>query len=75
MVLHKSCNLAYVCWFSSQVVFDVFGDGEFFPNDELIKFLGKYVCPADMELLGLCENVLFLICGFDQADMNIVSRP
>ena len=26
-----------------------------------------------MELLGLCENVLFLICGFDQADMNIVS--
>ena len=55
-------------------MFDVFGDGEFFPNDELIKFLGKYVCPADMELLGLCENVLFLICGFDQKDMNIVSH-
>ena len=51
----------------------MFGDGEFFPNNELIKILGKYVCPADMELLGLCENVLFLICGFDQANINMVS--
>ena len=59
--------------FIPQAIFDVFGDGEFFPNDELIKFLGKYVCPTDMELLGVCEDVLFLICGFDPANTNIVS--
>lgn len=57
-----------------QIVLSLFGDGEFFPNSELIKLLGKYVCPADMELAGLCENVLFLICGFDQNNMNMVSH-
>ena len=56
-----------------QVLFSIFGDGEFFPNSALIKLLGKYVCPADMALEGLCENVLFLICGFDQKEMNMVS--
>ena len=77
--MHKStvCESSFMrpllLIFIPQAIFDAFGDGEFFPNDDLIKFLGKDVCPIDKELLDICEDVLFLICGFDRANINIVS--
>ena len=57
----------------SQILYDIFGDGEFFPNDALIDFLAEYVCPFDRELEKLCRDVIFLICGFDVQNINVVS--
>ena len=60
--------------FILQWVLKTFTTGEFIPSYELIRILGKYVCSADMELVdGVCENIIFLICGFDQNNINIVS--
>ena len=55
----------------TKVILDLFGDGEFLPNDQLMKFLAKEVCPSDLDVV--CANVLFLICGFDEKNTNDVS--
>ena len=31
------------------------------------------LCPFDKDIEQLCENILFLICGFDVNNMNLVS--
>jgi len=53
-------------------MFSLFGDGEFLPDDDFNKILAEVVqCP----LLGvdeLCGNLLFLICGFNEKNMNFV---
>ncbi len=57
-----------------QWFFNHFGTGEFFPDYEILKILGKDLCTPDLKVIdGLCEDVLFLICGFDRGDTNIVS--
>lgn len=35
-------------------------------------FLAQKVCPFDKDLDFLCEDVLFLICGFDVKNINMV---
>ena len=54
-----------------KVILDIFGDGEFLPNDDLMQFFAKELCPTDLDVV--CANVLFLICGFDEKNMNDVS--
>ncbi|XP_064397366.1 putative lysosomal acid lipase/cholesteryl ester hydrolase isoform X2 [Halichondria panicea] len=56
--------------------FNHFGTGEFFPDYEILKILGKDLCTPDLKFIdGLCEDVLFLICGFDRGDTNITRLP
>jgi len=57
----------------TQVFLDVVGDGEFLPNTKLIDWLTDLVCPVDKTVESLCEDILFLICGFDKDNMNLVS--
>lgn len=52
---------------------DAIGDGEFLPNSQLLDDLAKYVCP-DQVIDDICENVIFLICGFNKDNINIVNR-
>ena len=54
-----------------KVILDTLGDGEFLPNDSLMKFFAKEVCPTDLDVV--CANVVFLFCGFDEKNMNDVS--
>ncbi|KAL5475602.1 hypothetical protein EMCRGX_G025434 [Ephydatia muelleri] len=49
---------------------DAIGDGEFLPNSQLLDDLAKYVCP-DQVIDDICENVIFLICGFNKDNINI----
>ena len=58
---------------SVQFLLDLFGTGEFFPNDALIDWLAEHVCPFDKELEIYCRDVMFLICGFDTHNINVVS--
>ncbi len=48
-------------------------DGEFIPNDFVIKFLAKEVCTQAMATEGLCGGIIFLICGFDIHNLNMVT--
>ena len=65
-------NIIYT-YTHTQVFLDVVGDGEFFPNSKPIDWLAQVLCPFDKDIEQLCENVLFLICGFDVKTMNLVS--
>lgn len=45
---------------------------DFLPSDALIKFLATFLC-GHKELEDLiCENVIFLLCGYDYAQLNKV---
>ncbi len=51
------------------------GTGEFFSNSEIIKLAAKDLCiPQFKAIAGICEDILFLICGFNPDNTNIVSH-
>lgn len=56
-------------------VLDIFTHGEFIPNYPIVKLFAKYACTVDMEVEGLCGNIIFLICGFDKDNLNVSRVP
>ena len=65
----KMCFLSL----SLQFLLDVLGTGELLPNDAFIDFLGEIFCSLDKDLEDFCRDILFLICGFDVPNINVVS--
>jgi hypothetical protein len=45
------------------------GLGEFLPSNWLIDLLASVAC-SEGSVQGICESVIFLMCGFDEAQMN-----
>ena len=70
LLLSPFCLCVYVQW-----IFETFEHGEFLPNYKLLKVMAKYVCSENMSAIeGLCENLIFLITGFDNHNnFNLVS--
>ena len=56
-----------------QFLFDLLGWGEFLPSSWWMDLLAELVCDSVFE--PLCENFLFLIAGFDDAQMNATLLP
>ncbi|XP_035668788.1 gastric triacylglycerol lipase-like isoform X2 [Branchiostoma floridae] len=57
-----------------ELLFDVLGTHEFSPSSDFMHFLGQDVC--DQPVLDVvCENVLFLIGGFNYGNTNISRIP
>merc|ERR1711872_1016863 len=52
----------------------MFGVGEFLPDNILIDCLASLFC-NDNVASGLCSNILFILCGFDEAQMNTTLLP
>jgi lysosomal acid lipase/cholesteryl ester hydrolase len=50
-------------------IFDILGDGEFFPNNWFMKLVSKYVCSNTVGEL-LCDNIIFLIAGPELGSLN-----
>jgi len=46
------------------------GMGEFLPSNWLMDFIAFWACGDGSLLEGVCENVVFLLCGYDQQQMN-----
>ncbi|XP_017888742.1 lipase 3-like [Ceratina calcarata] len=58
---------------SSDIKFmlDLIGMSEFKPSKKLIQTLGKIVCDDQSFLQPVCKNIVFLIGGFNDKDMNL----
>lgn len=53
---------------------EVLGSAEFLPNTHVMEVLGQKACSDAANYQELCANVLFLIAGYDDANLNRVSR-
>ncbi|KAL0273415.1 UNVERIFIED_CONTAM: hypothetical protein PYX00_006080 [Menopon gallinae] len=59
-----------------QAVVKMIGLRELLPTSDLIKFLGSEICTERYPTLSkLCTNLLFLLCGFDEAQTNSTMIP
>ncbi|XP_016316899.1 gastric triacylglycerol lipase [Sinocyclocheilus anshuiensis] len=56
------------------LIWDLFGRKDFFPQNELIKFFATEFC-SRKPLSVLCGNVFFLLCGFDEKNLNMSRTP
>lgn len=52
---------------------EVLGSAEFLPSTEIMEVLGQKECSDEAKFQELCANVLFLIAGHDDANLNRVS--
>jgi len=53
---------------------DNMGLAEFMPSNKFINWLGTLVCNDDW-IPEVCENVLFLLAGYDQEKFNVTMLP
>lgn len=47
-----------------------FGQNEFLPQNKIIKWLSKYGCELNEVEKYICENIVFVLCGFDKYQYN-----
>lgn len=52
-----------------------FGQNEFLPQNRIIKWISKYGCELNEAEKYICENTVFVICGFDQQQYNATLMP
>lgn len=55
-----------------QLVLKLFGDREFLPHRGIINIFRRIVCSQEPIGEAICENIVFLIAGFDRAQLNEV---
>uniref|UniRef100_A0A8C1BGI3 Lipase n=1 Tax=Cyprinus carpio carpio TaxID=630221 RepID=A0A8C1BGI3_CYPCA len=56
------------------LIWDLFGRKDFFPQNDLIKFFATEFC-SRKPLSVLCGNIFFLLCGFDEKNLNMSRTP
>lgn len=61
--------IKYLAPFSDEINFllQLLGTGEFLPSDGVISWFAQD-CDASLEIL--CENILFVLCGYDLEELN-----
>ncbi|KAG7311752.1 hypothetical protein JYU34_002811 [Plutella xylostella] len=58
-----------------EVVFKMLGANEFLPNGKINELAGQRFCTEEAITQLLCTNLLFLICGFDEQQLNTTMLP
>ncbi|XP_037912093.1 lipase 3-like isoform X3 [Hermetia illucens] len=51
------------------------GANEFMPQNRIVKFLAKYGCELTQVEREICENTLYVLCGFDKSQFNSTLMP
>ncbi|XP_033740814.1 lysosomal acid lipase/cholesteryl ester hydrolase-like [Pecten maximus] len=57
-----------------QTLYEMFGKAEFLPSTEVVKWLGRTAC-SKPGLDFICENVLFVLGGYDFKQLNETRIP
>jgi len=72
---HIEGPLRYISYFSKdiQALFNIFGVYDFLPNSAIMKFLASTFCHSSIKIV--CEDIIFLIAGFDTHQMNETRLP
>ena len=55
--------------FITQFLMELMGVGEFLPSNLLMDCLASLFCHETITQ-GLCTNILFILCGFDEAQVE-----
>ncbi|XP_068455364.1 gastric triacylglycerol lipase [Clinocottus analis] len=56
------------------LIWDLFGRRDFLPQSHMIKWFAEHVC-AKRLLSELCGNLFFILCGFDEKNLNMTRIP
>ncbi|XP_076243069.1 lipase 3 [Calliopsis andreniformis] len=74
---HVQSPLRHLAPFATnyKVIFYLLGEGEFLPQNFIVKRLAKYLCYVNFWEERICANSLFLIVGFDKAQFNYTLMP
>lgn len=54
------------------MIIKFFGGNQFLPQNKVIKYMAKYGCEMTDTERFICENAVFVLCGFDKAQYNAV---
>ena len=61
-------------WFNTlQWLLNLMGIYEFLPSNQLLTLVGQLLCNDQAITVDICANVLFIIAGFDSAQLNKVN--
>ena len=68
---HMKSPIRYLAPFSNSVgwIANFLGGGEFLPSNFIMDILADLVCDSFL-IDELCSSVLFVLCGFDEAQLN-----
>lgn len=68
---HMKSPIKYIAPFihSFQWISNFLGGGEFLPSNFIMDFLASTVCDFSFSDVA-CESILFILCGFDEAQLN-----
>nr|CAD7433083.1 unnamed protein product [Timema monikensis] len=58
-----------------EILMKMVGMHEFLPNSEFLTLVGGVFCNDDAITQKLCDNILFLLCGYDQDQLNTTALP
>jgi lysosomal acid lipase/cholesteryl ester hydrolase len=69
---HMTSPIAWIAPFSGFVdwIAEHMGLGEFIPSNWFMDIVASLFCSDGSWLEGVCENVVFLLCGYDSKQMN-----
>ncbi|KPP61068.1 Lysosomal acid lipase/cholesteryl ester hydrolase precursor-like [Scleropages formosus] len=56
------------------LIWDFFGRKDFLPQSEMIKWFATKLC-SHQPVSFLCGNIFFVICGFDERNLNMSRTP
>ncbi|AWP18228.1 Lipase isoform 3 [Scophthalmus maximus] len=56
------------------LIWTVFGRRDFLPQSHMIEWFAEHVC-GKQRLSELCGNLFFILCGFDENNLNMTRTP
>ncbi|XP_063529114.1 lipase 3-like [Cydia strobilella] len=60
---------------SLELIMKIIGANEFLPNGKINELAGQTFCLEESITQILCTNLLFLICGYNDAQLNVTMLP
>ncbi|CAG0896315.1 unnamed protein product [Darwinula stevensoni] len=75
-VHHMTSPIRLIAPFADQIqwLLEMLGLHEFMPSSAFMDFLAAFICTEDWSQF-ICESVIFLLCGFDEAQMDEALIP